>query len=98
MGTFQKTETVDARQFTGGIENGSDLALWVNSIGQQMEERADWYDRRINNVLTLPERIRLRTYTRWSDVYVGDWIIYRQDGTIDHMRDQDFRAAGYIQV
>jgi hypothetical protein len=100
MGTFQRTETVDARQFTGGKQNGTDLALWVNSNGQQTETRAEWFDalKAYTKSRNTPEFIYVRSYTWRERVYVGDWIIWKQDGTFDHMRDQDFIAAGYVQA
>lgn len=98
MGTFQRTETIDARQFTGGVDNGSNLALWVNSNGQLTETRAEWFDGMKGNSFTRPEFVYVRTYTWREHVYVGDWVILKQDGTFDHMRDQDFKASGYIQV
>lgn len=98
LGTFQKTETVDARQFTGGLENGTNLALWVNSNGHLTEARAEWHNEIKNITHTLPERVRLRSYTLREYAYVGDWIILRQNGIFDHMRDQEFKAAGYVQV
>jgi hypothetical protein len=98
MGTFQRTETVDARQFTGGLENGTNLALWVNEHGQLTETRAFYYEgikeTRNNN----PEHIRVRTYAFRVDVYIGDWIILKQDGTFDVMRPQEFAASGFTQV
>jgi hypothetical protein len=97
LGTFQKTETVDARQFTGGLENGTNLALWVNSNGQLTEARAEWHDE-LKGTYTIPERVRLRSYTLREDAYVGDWIILKQNGIIDHMRNQEFIAEGYVQV
>jgi hypothetical protein len=98
MGTFQRTETVDARQFTGGVENGTSLALWVNSKGQLTETRAEWHDGIKETRLNRPEYVNVRTYNWREHVYVGDWIILKQDGTFDHMRHQDFVAAGFIQV
>jgi len=93
--TFQKTETVDARQFKGGKQNGTDLALWVNSNGQLTETRAKWVSENPN----FPEFIALRTntYTYKKNVFVGDWIILKQDGEFDAMRPQEFEAE-YKQV
>jgi hypothetical protein len=100
MGTFQRTETVDARQFTGGKENGANLALWVNSNGQLTETRAEWHQpvNTGNPMTSRPEFVYIRTYNWREHVYLGDWVIFKQDGTFDHMRHQDFNAAGYIQV
>ena len=95
MGTFQRTETVDARQFTGGKQNGTDLALWVNQNGQLTETRAEWYNSITAYNRTTPEFVYVRTYSWRERVYIGDWIIWKQDGTFEHMRDQDFVAAGY---
>jgi hypothetical protein len=98
LGTFQKTETVDARQFTGGKENGTNLSLWVNSNGHLTEARAEWHDELKAAGYITPERVRLRSYTLRENAYVGDWIILRQNGLFDHMRDQEFIVAGYVQV
>lgn len=97
MGTFQRTETVDARQFTGGLENGTNLALWVNANGQSTETRASWHEASIGQY-KVPERVRIRSYLFRTDVYVGDWIILQQDGTFDHMRPEAFDASGFKQV
>ncbi len=98
MGTFQRTETVDARQFTGGVDNGSNLALWVNSNGQLTETRAEWMDAIKVGAKTLGERVRIRTYSWRESCFVGDWIILKQDGSFDHMSEQAFIEAGYVQV
>jgi hypothetical protein len=95
LGTFQKTETVDARQFTGGLENGTNLAMWVNSNGQMPESRAEWEDELKGKH---PERVKLRTYAFREDIYVGDWVILKQNGFFDHMRPQEFEESGYVQV
>lgn len=98
MGTFQKTETVDARQFTGGLENGMNLVLWVNSNGQLTEARAEYHNELKGATHTIPERVRLRSYTLREDAFVGDWIILKQNGLIDHMRNQEFISEGYVQA
>lgn len=98
MGTFTRTETVDARQFTGGIENGANLALWVNEHGQNTETRAEYHKEMNITHRTRPEFIYIRTHTWRECVYLGDWVVLKQDGTFDHMRDEDFIAAGYTQV
>lgn len=98
MPTFQKTETVDARQFTGGVQNGTDLALWVNTHGQLTESRAEWRDAISVRTHAIPEIVRFRTYEYRTDMYVGDWIIRRQDGHFEHMRPEEFAASGYVQV
>lgn len=98
MGTFQRIETVDARQFTGGIENGSNLALWVNSNGQTTETRAEWLPEIKGTLTHIPERVRVRNYTFRDDVYVGDWVVLKQDGTFDTMRPRDFALAGYVKA
>lgn len=96
--TFQRTETIDARQFEGGLTNGTNLAFWVNEHGQRTETRAEWFNSIEAYGRTNPEFVYMRTYTWRERVYVGDWIILKQDGTFDHMRDEDFKAAGYIQA
>lgn len=99
MGTFQRTETVDARQFTGGIENGSDLALWVNSNGQQTETRAEWLEETKVGTKTLPERVSLHTCGGWcGTAFVDDWIVQRQDGSFEVLRPELLISEGYVQV
>lgn len=98
MGTFQRTETVDARQFTGGVENGTNLALWVNEHGQMTETRAEHHGPVKVGLKELGERVRIRTYNWRESAFVGDWIILKQDGTFTHMSDQEFIEAGYVQA
>lgn len=99
MGTFQRKETVDARQFTGGPSNGLEVAFWVNSNGQQLDTRAAYYPevRRVD-LEHRPERILIKGFGIRSYAYLNDWVILRQDGTFDHMRDEDFKASGFEQV
>lgn len=98
MPTFQRTETVDARQFEGGLQGGSNLALWVNSNGQSSETRAFYQEGIKETRLNRPEHLRIRSYNFRVDAYVGDWVILKQDGTFDVLRPQDFASAGYKQV
>lgn len=96
MGTFQRKETVDARQFTGGAANGLELSLWVNSNGQSTEARAMFYE--AGSYFNEVERIRIRTYCSRDVVYTGDWIVRKQDGSFEAMRNEDFISAGYVQA
>lgn len=98
MPTFQRTETVDARQFTGGKENGLDIALWVNAQGKLTETRAEYMPEIKAAMKDHPEYVRIRNYVFRTSVYQGDWVILRQDGRFDHLRPQEFEAAGYKQV
>lgn len=99
MGTFQRTETVDARQFTGGIENGTNLALWVNSNGQMTETRAEWLETTQVGSKVLPERVRLKSCHSWRDVaFMSDWIVQKQDGSFEVLRPEMFLSEGYVQV
>lgn len=100
MGTFQRTETVDARRFIGGKENGTNLALWVNTHGQTTETRAYWREAYSAGSMytSIPERVRVRSFTLDTDVYVGDWIILTQEGHFEHLRPEAFIMAGYVQV
>lgn len=99
MGTFQRTETIDARQFEGGLDAGTNLALWVNSNGSAIQEvRADWRRSLYLGGRSLPDsvRIRYRNYDRAA--YPTDWIVLKQDGDFVVMSDNEFVEAGYEQV
>jgi hypothetical protein len=91
MPTFRKKpEIVDARQFTGGVQNGTDLAFWVSSN----DCKAMWYD--------VPDEHRemVTLYFgkfQWKNAYIGDWIILNQDGSFSAMRPEDFEST-YDQV
>lgn len=102
MPTFKKKpETVDARQFTGGLQNGTDLVLWV----QSNEGKILWVDEQQFSMSparkgTSPEHIRLYDipYGHAFDiVYVGDWILQRQNGAFEVIRQQDL-DMDYEQV
>lgn len=102
MPTFRKIpEIVDARQFTGGVENGSNLVLWVNSENGS----ATWEDEHVkwrhgDHVGMTPESIRVYTgpYRVESEVaFVGDWIMRRQDGSFEVVRQQTLDSE-YVQV
>lgn len=99
MGTFQRIETVDARQFTGGKENGANLALWVNSNGQMTETRAEWHEATQVGTKTLPERVSIHSIDKWhGTAFKDDWIIHRQDDTFEVLRPELFILEGYVQV
>jgi hypothetical protein len=89
MPTFQRTETVDARKFTGGGENGPELIFWVNS----KEGKAIWVsDQTFNRGGRDPEHIRLydNPYSHMHEVaYPGDWIMQHQDGHFAVVRQQE---------
>ncbi|ASD52288.1 hypothetical protein QCN32_gp66 [Arthrobacter phage Niktson] len=94
MPTFQRTETVDARQFTGGRQQGTDLAFWVNSNGG----KAYWRDEQDVLGKKLSERIALETrsgngftFNEYAVVWVGDWIIHHQNGTWEAVRPEQLR-------
>lgn len=87
MPTFQKVETVDARKFEGGIQNGSDLVFWVNS----KEGQACW-NPQIPTDAKSSEHIRVykHPYSRIFEVaYPGDWIMQHQDGHFAVVRQQE---------
>lgn len=85
MPMFQKVKTVEAHQFTGGIQNGSDLAFWVNSN----KARAEWQEAKHIQ----PEMIILYYVEyHWHCVYVGDWIVLHADGSFTMERPQTFEA------
>lgn len=95
MPTFQANpETVDARQFKGGVQNGTDLILWVqsNSIahrGAYLEELPGRRHERL--VITTHERHVVRS------AFVEDWIVQRQSGKFEVMRPQEFEEK-FFQV
>ena len=93
---MKKPEIVDARQFTGGVQNGTDLTHWIQANGAdahwspaKRDEENDYDD---------PEYIYL-TYGKFKFTYihVGDWVILRQDGRVVGMRPEDFNRE-YDQV
>jgi hypothetical protein len=92
MATFRKTEVVDCRQFTGGVQNGQDILLWVNSrLGKASHTSGG----------ASPEFIRIyRDYAslEFELVFVGDWVIQNQDGTFRGMRPEALVTEGYKQV
>ncbi|AXH44630.1 hypothetical protein SEA_MEDIUMFRY_66 [Arthrobacter phage MediumFry] len=94
MPTFQRTETVDARQFTGGCQQGTDLAFWVNSNGG----RAFWKDAQKIGDKHLSERISLEvkngcglTFDEFTIVWINDWVIHHQDGSWSAIRPEDLK-------
>jgi len=97
MPTFQRTETVDARQFTGGKENGMDLVFWVNSNGGS----ATWKDETQVAGKTLSERIVLHSELTqglaFDLTWVGDWVVHHQDGRWEAIRPE-LMAEEYKQV
>lgn len=96
MPTFKKKpEIVDARQFTGGKQNGTDLVFWVNSN----EGKAIW-EPKLNEAPNGQEYIRLYGMPYGVErrvVYVGDWIMQHQDGRFAVIRQQEL-DADYEQV
>lgn len=99
MGTFQRIETVDARQFTGGKENGANLALWVNSNGQMTETRAEWrQEHELTPEVVLPEIVRVQTPTSRTNAFAHDWIVQKQDGSFVVLRPEELILQGYVQV
>lgn len=89
--TFKKKpEVVDARQFTGGTQNGTDLVFWV----QSNRGHAMWID---SYQKSFPETIRLEEHMEMIPVFTGDWIVLKQDGTFTAMRPEVFELT-YEQV
>jgi hypothetical protein len=92
VATFKKTEFSDARQFIGGIQNGSDLMFWVFSNGSRAThisgESAPEYIKLYDN----PES------RRYDCAFVGDWIMRNQDGSFRVIRPEELIAEGYEQV
>lgn len=91
MPTFQsKPETVDAREYTGGVQNGTDLVFWIESNNGH----ALWIDR-YNHI---PEMIRIEDRDHnMVPAFVGDWIVRRQNGFFEAMRPEVFTLT-YNQV
>lgn len=94
MPTFRRVEVVDARQFTGGKQQGSDLAFWVNSN----QGRAYWKDATTIGGKHLSERIALQikdggghTFNDHVIVWLGDWIMLHQDGSWEAVRTEDLK-------
>lgn len=89
MPTFQRTETVDARQFTGGRQQGTDLAFWVNSNGG----RAQWMGQTPVGKRILSERVRLygESLVHYDTAWLGDWLVHHQDGSWSVIRPEEFQ-------
>lgn len=95
MPTFQTVpETVDARQYSGGVQNGTDLAFWVNSNGGSAAWEQEATGRAAGNRFGVRwEHIKVydMPYSHKNEIaYVGDWIVQRQSGRFEVMRTQDF--------
>lgn len=86
MPTFQRTETIDAREFTGGVENGKAICLWVNA-----NNGIAMYDGHRDIIL-------ISVWCEIFNVHKTDMVILRQDGFFEQMRAEDFRLLGYEQV
>lgn len=81
MPTFRRVEIVDARKFEGGLQNASDLVLWVSAN----EGKAVYVNDNVG------ERIRVyedRDCRISSPAFSGDWIERRQDGAFEVTRQQ----------
>jgi hypothetical protein len=89
MPTFQRTEIVDARQFTGGMQQGTDIAFWVNSNNG----RAHWMDKTDVGKRILSERIRLyhESLVHFDTAWVGDWLVRHQDGSWEVVRPEQMQ-------
>lgn len=88
----QKPVIVDARQYTGGKSNGSQLASWVNSGGST----ASWMEESRGMDLILPEQLYVKTDQGEGVVNVNDWIV-KIDGVFmvypDGLFKQRFETA-----
>lgn len=89
MPTFKRRpEYVDARQFTGEGQNGSDLVFWVLSNGG----RASHHPQIQVGGRRLSERIRLDIcHGDYTLVWKNDWVVLHQDGTWEAMRPEDLK-------
>jgi hypothetical protein len=91
MPTFKKVEVVDARQFTGGVDQGMELVLWVESGGgvgwwAEADPELKWH-----------EQLRIGKQGALRSAYVGDWIVHHQAGGFSVMRPQELHEQ-YTQV
>jgi hypothetical protein len=85
MGVFKsKPEVVDARQLDGTREKALELMLWVQSNEGRAEIRE--YDPHTVNFL-LADHYASRAFTIG---YKGDWVILRQSGIFELMRNEEF--------
>jgi hypothetical protein len=92
MPTFKKKpEVVDARQFTGGLQNGSDIAFWVNSN----DSLAHWL-KEIPGLCLEKIHVQVDRFKHES-AYMNDWIVRRQDGHFEVLRPEEFNEQ-YDQV
>lgn len=86
MPTFRKRpEFVDARQFTGGVQQGTDTVLWINSNNG----KAFWHPERQFDGRTIPEHVVLWRTEDYTIIWINDWAMLHQDGTWDAMRPED---------
>ena len=86
MGVFKsKPEVVDARQLDGTRKKTLDLMLWV----QSNEGRADTMQELGSDTaeLWLYENYASRIFTTG---YKGDWVVRRQNGAFELMRNEEF--------
>ena len=88
MPTFKKKpEIVDARQFTGGAQDGMNLVLWVRSGGAQ----AFWSDS-----FAAGEREKVYVEESRYDLtpaFVDDWIVKHQNGSFEVVRPELFNET-----
>jgi len=92
MPTFKKVEVVDARQFTGGVDQGMQLVMWIEGYGYE-----GWWSEE-NKEIRWEEQIRVGPKnSRKRSAYIGDWIVHHQDGEFSVMRPQELKEQ-YEQV
>lgn len=80
---------VDARQFSGGEQNGKALEAWVNSLGGN----SSWTPGHKFTDLEIPEEFHLGTskmHMKWN-LILGSWLVY-QDGFISIYSEEDFQS------
>lgn len=85
MAEFKKIEHVDAFEFTGGVQNGSDLVFWISSNNG----RAEWTEAKgkFLEMITIKHRGYRKSY-----VFEGDWIVMNADGSFTGYRPELFLA------
>jgi len=70
----QKPVEVDARQYTGGEENGRMLMEWVNSV---TPKKALYRPENRSRGLVLPELMSVVLSRETIRLTKGDWIVHR---------------------
>lgn len=109
MPTFQSNETVDARQFTGDIDNAKELVAWVKSFRSDYRRSTLGLSKGISRlgstdpVVEVPTpylhmQFGLAPKDWWSFELIPDaWLVHRQDGRLQVFPPERFEKK-YTQV